>query len=487
MNRLPHRLATVLGTAALLLTGLPGSVGSASAAIDDYAAYDGQTTCASEVLPGTDFLLDYLVRRNPGTRSVSTLRACSRGTVSEHQDGRALDWGVDAAVPREKALGERWLDKIFAEDGRGNPHAVARRMGIMYLIWNNHIYSAYNDFEKREYRTCASRPRSCSKTEGHRDHVHISLSRAGAAAQTTFYRRRNVPSVPVLVSGTRRLDPESTAEVTFDVPATGRVVQTDFKLARGVPYRIVADGLVRSGPRSRIADAACRWTRRGWRADSVLRVNGRSPWGGECSDGHTYETTIVPEDTDVLKLRVAEETPGDAEGTLTFSILREDLPARSVAQKRVHGRREPRPARRAGLPARRLDREAVTVRAAAARGALTDRALRRRHRYRVVVKGVAASGETRFDGQCVRYAGRWRPQHTLDLTRPTADHLAVYVQGVRVELRVPGSRRRCDGRTHRYVGSFKPVVNGRARVKVWDPYRYRDNTGTLTVVLRRKR
>jgi hypothetical protein len=88
----------------------------------------------------------------------------------------------------------------------------------------------------------------------------------------------------------------------------------------------------------------------------------------------------------------------------------------------------------------------------------------------------------------VRYAGRWRPQHTLDLTRPTADHLAVYVQGVRVPLRVPGSKRRCDGRAaHRYVGSFKPVVNGRARVKVWDPYEYSDNSGALSVVLKRRR
>jgi hypothetical protein len=275
--------------------------------------------------------------------------------------------------------------------------------------------------------------------------------------------------------------------VTYRVPATGRVVRTDFKLARGVPYRVVADGLVRSGAGARVADAACRWTRRGWSPDRVLLLNGRNPWDGECSDGHTYETTVVPDRTDVLKLRVAEDTPGDAEGTLTFSILREDLPARSVAGKRTHGRREPRPARKAGPPARRLDREVVTVRAAARGGALTDRSLRRRHRYRVVVTGVARSGATKFDAQCVRYAGRWRPQHTLDLTRPTADHLAVYVQGVRVPLRVPGSKRRCDGRAHRYVGSFKPVVNGRARVKVWDPYEYSDNSGALSVVLKRRR
>jgi hypothetical protein len=483
----PRRLVTVLASLTLLLTAAPAVTGavSAQAAIEDYAFYDGQSSCAREALPGTAYLLDHLVRRHPGTRPVSTLRACDPGTISEHQDGRALDWGLDAADPRERKIAAAWLEKVFAADRHGNEHALARRMGIMYVIWDNHIYSAYDGFEKEEYRTCASRPRSCSKTTGHRDHIHISLSRAGAAAQTSFYRRRGVPSVPVLVPGTRRLDPESTAEVTVTVPATGETVRTDFRLTRGVPYRIVADGLVRLGARSRIADAACRWTRRGWAPTEVLLVNGHSPWG-ECVDGHTYETVFVPSRTTRLRLSIPDDTPGDAAGSLTFSILREDLPARSVATPRPEARHEPRPARRAGAPARRLDREELTVRAAARHGTRTDRALRRRHSYRVVVRGTATSGSTSFDGSCVRYAGRWRPQHTLDLTDPTADHLSLFIQGVRVELRVPGAQRRCAGREHRYVGRFRPVVNGRARVRVWDPYEYADNAGALSVVLRRR-
>ena len=477
------RLATVLTTLVLLATGAPAP--ASGAAVDDYAGYDGQTTCASEVLPGTDFLLRYLVRKHPGTRYVSTLRACTSGSTSEHKDGRALDWGVDADNPQEKATADRWLEEIFATDRRGNSHALARRMGIMYVIWNDRIYSAYNGFQERPYEPC-DRPRDCSKTLRHRDHVHVSLSRAGAAAQTTFYRARNVPSVPVLYPGTKKLDPESTAEVTFEVPATGGMVTTDFKLVRGETYRIVADGLVRTGAGSRVADAACRWTRRGWSPTGSLRVGGTNPWSATCSDSHTYETLYTPGQTDFLKVRVDEETPRDAEGTLTFSILREDIPARTVASRRVSGSAEPRPARRAGRPARGLREEVVTVRAARARGALTQRALRRRHSYRVVVTGKAASGSTVFDGQCVKYAGRLRPQHTLDLTTPDADHLALYVQGVKVDLRVPRSARRCDGRTNRYVGRFDPVRNGRARVKIWDPYSYDDNSGELKVLFRRR-
>jgi hypothetical protein len=477
------RLATALGAVALLVAGLPAPTASA-AAVEEYAKYDPQSTCASEVLPGTDFLLRLLVRTHPGTRYASALRACS-GSTSEHHDGRALDWGVDADDPREKALADAWLEKIFAADKRGNPHALARRMGIMYVIWDDHIYSAYNGFTQRLYTTCQPR-NQCSKTTRHRDHVHVSLSRAGAAAQTSFYRARNVPSVPVLYPRTKKLDPVSTAEVTFTVPATGTPVTTDFKLARGVPYRIVADGLVRTGPGARITDPVCRWTRKGWTPSGSLEVNGTSPFAATCSDKHTYEATYTPRSTDFLKVHLDGNSSRAAEGSLTFSVLREDLPAHTVAGRRVPGSREPRPARRAGKPARQIIDEQVTVRAAAARGALTQRSMRRKKSYRVIVTGKAASGDTVFDGQCVRYAGRLRPRHTLDLTNPTADHLSLYIQGVKVDLRVPRSARKCNGKANRYVGVFKPVRNGRARVKVWDPYTYADNTGSLRVVLRRR-
>ena len=478
-----QRLVTVLASVALLLAGVPAA--TAGSAVDDYAEYDGQSTCASAVLPGTDYLLKLLVRTHPGTRSVSTLRPCSGDSVSEHKDGRALDWGVDAADPVEKATAEKWLDTIFATDAQGNTHALARRMGIMYVIWDDHIYRAYDGFQKKPYEPCDP-VTDCSKTLRHRDHVHVSLSRAGAAAQTTFYRARNVPSVPVLYPGTKQLDPVSTAEVTLDVPATGRAVTTDFKLTRGVTYRIVADGLVRTGAGSQVADAACRWTVAGWTPSGMLRVGGTDAWGATCDDRHTYEALYTPATTDFLTLRVAESTPADAQGSLSFSILRADIPTRTVAPALVTGSPEPRPARQAGLQARALDSEQLTVRAASARGALTTRALRRGARYRVVVTGRAASGATVFDGQCVNYASRLRPQHTLDLTTPDADHLSLFIQGSRVSLHVPGSARPCDGRAHRYVGAFRPVVDGRSRVKVWDPFSYADNTGALTVVLRRK-
>lgn len=479
------RLGALLAPVALLLAGLPVGIAPASAAVDDYAGYDGQSTCASEVLPGTAYLLSHLVRTYRGTRSVSTLRACAGTSTSEHKDGRALDWGVDADVAAEKKIAYAWLAKILATDARGNAHALARRMGIMYVIWDDRIWKAYDGFQERPYRPCGDAT-TCSKTLRHRDHVHISLSRSGAAAQTSFYRQRNVPSVPVLLPRTNRLDAASTAEVTFEVPATGKPVTTDFRLTAGESYRIVADGLVRTGPGAQVADAVCRWTPRGWAPRGVLSVGGTNPWGSTCSASHTYEADYTPATTGPLTLRVPNGRPWLAEGSLTFSILRADLPARTVATARTAGSREPAPARRAGRPGRPLKSEAVTVRADRPAGALTVRALRRKASYRVVVTGTAVSGSTPFDGQCVRYARAWRPRHTLDLGDPSADHLSLYIQGVKVQLRAAGTRRACNGATHRYVGVLRPVVNGRAQVRIWDPYDYRDNTGALSVVLRRR-
>ena len=478
-------LASLLATV-VACTVLP--LGAASAAgPDDYADYDPQTTCASAAKPGTVYLLRWLIRQHPDTRYTGTLRSCSSGSGSEHKDGRALDWGADFNDKSESAQVSAMLKRLFATDRQGNRHALARRMGIMYLIWNNRIYSSYRGFAAREYSSCSA-PSKCSKTMLHRDHVHISLSRSGAAAQSTFYRNRGVPSEPVLLPGTRRLDPESTAIVEIDVPADGRTVTTDFRLTRGTRYRIVGDGMYRYGPGARVGDAACRWSVRRNRwvpSDHGLQVNGTNPWGDSCGDGHTHSATYRAPRTSFLRLHIDDNTPRANSGSARFFILREDVATHSVATPVAASTAAPRPARAAGARARALVRGSVDVRAASARGVRTRKALRKGARYRVIVTGVAKSAGTRFDGNCVAYARRMRPQHSFDLTRPGADHLSLYLQGVRLNLQVPGARSACDGRTHRYVGRFKAVVGGRANFRVWDPYSYADNSGSLRVKIRR--
>ena len=480
--------------ALLLATGVLSvlSSGAAVAAqrplpVDALSSYQPQTTCRKTPLPGTVYLLHWLQRHYPHPGFSSMMRPCDTPGVTEHKDGRALDWGTDVTVPSQKAQAQAFLDRIFASDRHGNPDALARRMGIMYVIWDDHIYGAYTDppFLKRDYLASGCKTAAkCSPTLQHRDHIHISLSYAGASAQTSFYRARNVASVPVLYPGTRRLDPVQTAVATVQVPADGSAVSTSFKVTRGVTYEIVGDGLYRFGPGSDIGDAACVWHADGWvPSGSGLLVNGHSPWTADsCSGGHTHVASYTAHRTGRLQLSIGDPSPSNNAGTLTFSIVRPDIAPSSLAAAPPVAGPEPQPARHAGPSARRLRDETVTVSASRRRGALTERALRPGASYRLVVSGVAQSGDVAFDGKCVDYHGHYGPNYTMDLSQPAADHLSLFVAGVKVPLHVPGSKRACSP-AHRYVGRFTAPVAGRAHVRVWDPFDYSDNTGALQVRL----
>ncbi len=153
--------------------------------IEDYARYQPQRNCAHQDKPGAVALATWLTARGGGWGAIS--RPCS-GSVSEHSEGRAFDWVVSAKNPADVALVEATLAELFAPDADGNPHALAREMGIMYIIWNDRMYASYDAFVPKRYRSSSCRKlRKCSQTLRHRDHVHLSLSRQGGRALTSFY------------------------------------------------------------------------------------------------------------------------------------------------------------------------------------------------------------------------------------------------------------------------------------------------------------
>ena len=485
-----RRFGAPLLAAAMLLGLTSTAAGAAQASsVDAFSTYQPQTTCRKTPLPGTVYLLHWLQRHYPHPGFSSMMRSCDTPGVTEHKDGRALDWGTDVTVPSQKAQATAFLKRIFATDRHGNPDALARRMGIMYVIWDDHIYGAYTDpgFLKRDYLASGCKTAAkCSPTLQHRDHIHISLSWAGASAQTSFYRDRRVPSLPVLYPGTRRLDPVQTAVVKVPVPADGSTVRTPFKVTRGTTYRIVAGGLYRFGAGSHIGDAACSWQGGGWAPSSTgLLVNGHSPFTDSCTDGHTHVASYTAHRTGVLHLRVGDPDPAHNTGTLTFAIVRPDISAGVAAAHAAVAGPAPTPAHRAGRPARKLVKETVSLNVARRLGTLTDRSLRQGRKYRLVVTGVAQSGTVPFDGNCVDYAGGYHPLYTMDLSQPTADHLSLFVDGVRVTLRATGTHASCSP-THRYVGRLTAPVGGRAHLRIWDPFDYSDNTGSLRVRLTRR-
>ena len=159
-------------------------------AIEDYASYDPQSRCRPEAKSGTKVLGRWIVRRHGGAFGPIS-RPCDSGGTSEHKEGRAFDWTLDATKKKDRQKAAAFLELVRASDKVGNPDARARRMGIMYVIWNDRMYSAWDGFEGEPYlaSSCPSK-KKCSATARHRDHLHISLSRVGGRGRTSWYEGR---------------------------------------------------------------------------------------------------------------------------------------------------------------------------------------------------------------------------------------------------------------------------------------------------------
>jgi hypothetical protein len=341
--------------------------------VDAPSQYDGQTTCTKTPAPGTVALSKWLRRTYPVTGSLGMMRACGTGGHSEHKDGRAFDWAADVRRKKQRRAAYDFIRKALATDAAGNAHALARRMGIMYLIYDDTIWASYRDFAPRPYLNAACKTRKrCSRTLRHLNHVHISLGLAGAAAQTSWYRARGVPSRPVLHPGSNELDADATAVTGLTVPATGATVTSAYVLRAGVTYRLVATGAVRPSSGT-VGDATCTtdatgshltprgpvvvppdsgdggWGDWGWNhregsdhpaspwalpttETSGLLVNGALRWEGDCRTDHTYEAWITPSTRQRLQLRYADPMLADNAGTLTVYVARDDITRASLAR-----------------------------------------------------------------------------------------------------------------------------------------------------------
>jgi len=154
--------------------------------LEPYAGYQPQSTCRRTPKPGILLLADWLVARGGGYGPIS--RSCSGSSTSEHKESRAFDWLLDATSETDQALAAALLDELFAPDDTGQPHALARRMGIMYVIWDDTMYASYDGFVAKRYLSSSCRTRrTCSTTLRHRAHMHISLTRQGAKGLTSWY------------------------------------------------------------------------------------------------------------------------------------------------------------------------------------------------------------------------------------------------------------------------------------------------------------
>jgi hypothetical protein len=157
------------------------------------SVYDPATHCSSKTRPGVVKLRRWLEENARGVFWGSyRCEKWGRREASLHAENRAIDWHLDASVPADREAAGELIDLLLATDSAGNPQALARRMGVEELIWDCGYWAAgMPGFQP--YRPCygtQGKPRrKVDVTVAHRDHVHIGMTKAGAAGRTSFWRR----------------------------------------------------------------------------------------------------------------------------------------------------------------------------------------------------------------------------------------------------------------------------------------------------------
>lgn len=99
-------------------------------------------------------------------------RACIAGDNSQHYEGRAFDWPMDAYNPDDKAIGDAVAQWLTANNGE-----MARRFGVQSVIWNRYSWYLYKPGAWYPYYGPSP----------HTDHLHISFSWDGAMGRTSWW------------------------------------------------------------------------------------------------------------------------------------------------------------------------------------------------------------------------------------------------------------------------------------------------------------
>lgn len=160
--------------------------------IDDYA-YDRAKHCYKRPAKGANAMVAWLTR-NAGGQFWGIMRCerLSRDSMSLHSEGRAIDWHLDVSRAADRRAARRLILTLLATDRAGNPHALARRMGVQEIIWDCRSWWSGSD-RMGPYSLCYTRKgkrrKNVDRTLAHRDHVHIGLTRQGARMRTSFWRR----------------------------------------------------------------------------------------------------------------------------------------------------------------------------------------------------------------------------------------------------------------------------------------------------------
>ena len=179
----------------------PPSNSRLPSAVDVASPYIPQTICSPAAKPGVAAFAR-LMANHYSEFNYGISRHCNAG-LTEHSEGRALDWMLNANDPRERAIADSVLRWLLAPGPNGEPAAMARRFGIMYIIWNRQIWGSYN---------MSAGWRRYTGPHPHTDHIHFSFSWDGAMQRTSWWTgvaRTTVTRTPGGAPGTTQPAPPS--------------------------------------------------------------------------------------------------------------------------------------------------------------------------------------------------------------------------------------------------------------------------------------
>jgi peptidoglycan hydrolase-like protein with peptidoglycan-binding domain len=191
------------------------------AALDIRTPYEAQLSCDPRDKPGVTAFAA-LMKANYKTGVTGISRSC-QGDISEHYEGRALDWMLNVKDPKQKAVADSVVAWLSANQG-----AMARRFGISYIIWNTKMWREYAP-QQGWAKYTGSVP--------HTDHIHFSFSWDGAMKRTSWWTGK---ATKVVDLGPCRVYSGQYAPL-YTVPRTA-ACPTNLPVAPVSPYPVYVSG-----------------------------------------------------------------------------------------------------------------------------------------------------------------------------------------------------------------------------------------------------
>jgi peptidoglycan hydrolase-like protein with peptidoglycan-binding domain len=224
-------------------------------ALDVAPPYQAQRLCDPTAKPGVLAFANLMVGHyKAGVAAAGISRNCNSG-VTEHSEGRAWDWMLNVNNKDQKAIADSVTAWLSAPDAQGRPGAMARRFGIMYIIWNKKMWRAYDP---------ARGWAAYSGSSPHTDHIAFSYPWDGAYGRTSWWTGKALTTISTGPATTPKpTTPPTTPSAVYSVLMQG-ATGADVKLAQKV-IGVTQDGVF--GPQTAAA-------LRTWQGKNGVKVTG---------------------------------------------------------------------------------------------------------------------------------------------------------------------------------------------------------------------